>query len=69
MFFKGLFLAFFGFIIIGQIKTDRKRSGIDNMGSLEMRASIYISAKLKNLPIHTNRCSFQLKGTLEAINF
>ncbi len=53
MFCKGLFLAFFGFIIIGRIKTDWTRSGIDNMGSFEMCASIYISAKLKKTYLYT----------------
>ncbi len=39
-----------------------------NIGSLEICASAYISAKLqKNVPIQTNRFSFQLKLTLEAV--
>ncbi len=36
-------------------------------GSLEIRASMYISAKLKKVPICTNHCRFQLKWTLEAV--
>ncbi len=36
---------------------------LGNLGSLEIRASTYISAKLKK----TIHCSFQLKWTLEAV--
>ncbi len=38
-----------------------------NIGSLEIHTSTYNSAKLKNVPIHTNHSSFQLKWTLEAV--
>ncbi len=42
---------------------------LSNLGSLEIRASSYIFAKLQKctVPMHTVHCSFQLKWTLVAV--